>query len=254
MMSLPLVKYVLTGAVRDKLILSLLVLLAVGVSLAIFMGSAAFVEKDKFTVVFAGGGLRMAGVLGLVLFVVFYVRRSFESRDVEFLLSRPIGRVQFLLSLAAAFSILAVLLGLAEGAALLALRPNGFGEGYMLWVISVIAENIIIVNTALFFSMILTSSATAAMVTFAFYVLARMMGQILGIIDGIGHKASMQVLEIIMQGISMVMPRLDLMGQTSWLIFGVDQGANLGFVLMQGFIFTFLILMAAIVDLIRRQF
>ncbi|HBR68524.1 MAG TPA: hypothetical protein DEA55_04015, partial [Rhodospirillaceae bacterium] len=68
---------VLTAAVRDKLVISLLVLLALGASMAVFMGSSAVIEQDRFAVVFASGGLRLASVLGLVLFVVFFVRRSF---------------------------------------------------------------------------------------------------------------------------------------------------------------------------------
>ena len=44
LISFPLVKYVLMGALRDKLVISLLVLLAIGSSLAVFMGSSAAEE------------------------------------------------------------------------------------------------------------------------------------------------------------------------------------------------------------------
>src|SRR5262245_40850313 len=111
-MSWPLVKYVLTAAFRHRLLISLLILLLVSVSLAIFMCSVARVEHTRFALVFAAGGLRLAGVTGLVLFAVFHIRRSFESKDVEFLLSRPVSRVQFLFSCAIAFILLGVIFGL----------------------------------------------------------------------------------------------------------------------------------------------
>lgn len=253
-MSWPLVKYVLTAALRDRLLASLIVLLLVGVSLSIFIGSGAVVEKNAFALVFAAGGLRFAGVMGLVLFVVFHVRRSFESKDVEFLLARPLGRTQFLLSFALAYIVLAAILGLAVGAALFVLGPQHLNPGFPLWVASIIAENIIMVCAALFFSMILSSAAGAAMVSFAFYVLARMMGQILGILDHGPKIIGNEFLSAVMQAISMITPRLDLMGQTSWLIYGPDTGIAYGFVLLQALIFAAMVLIASLVDLLRRQF
>jgi ABC-type transport system involved in multi-copper enzyme maturation permease subunit len=254
-MSWPLIKYVLTAAVRDRLIVSILVLLLLATSLAVFMASAAVSEQDQFAAVFTGGALRLLGVLGLVLFSVFFIRRSFDSKDIEFVLSRPVSRVQFLLSYAAAFSMLAILVGLAEGLCLFALSLDRFGEGHMLWIASIIVENMIMVNMALFLSMVLSSAATAALVSLAFYVLARMMGQILGIIDVGTGLPLYEGLEYAMLMVSAITPRLDLMGQTSWLVYGYQPGSvGLGFVITQGLVFMGLVLTAAIVDLRLKQF
>jgi len=105
MFSWPLVTYVLMAALRDRLIVSLIVLVAVGTSLSVFIGSSAILEKDQFALVFAAAGLRFAGVAGLVLFTVFYVRRAFDTKDIEFLLARPVSRFSFLFSHAVAFSV-----------------------------------------------------------------------------------------------------------------------------------------------------
>lgn len=253
-MSWNLVKYVLTAALRDKLVVSLIILILLGASLSVFLGSAAVTEQDQFSAVFAAGGLRIAGAFGLVLFVVFFMRRSFETKDVEFLLSRPIGRVEFLLSYATGFSILAVVMGLAQGVAIYALGPHLFSDGHVLWIISIITENIIMVNVALFFSMFLSSAATAAMTTFSFYVLTRMMGQILGIIYAQDAVSNVPILEMAVQMISTITPRLDLMGQTSWLIYGIGDHISFGFVIIQGLVFTALVLLASLMDLVLRQF
>jgi len=58
---------------------------------------------------------------------------------------------------------------------------------------------------------------------------------------------------MMMNMVSTLTPRLDLMGQTSWLVYGVDN-INLTFVLAQGAIFLFLILVIALIDLVVRQF
>jgi hypothetical protein len=252
-MSSHLVKYALMAAFRDRLVLALFLILILGSALAVFLGSAAVVEKDFFTTVFTGGILRITGVMGVVLFVVFFVRRAFDSKDVEFLLSRPIGRISFLLSYSLAFSIMAFFLSLAIGLCIYAVSPHMFSQGHMVWVLSIIVENIIMVNVALFFAMYLSSAATAAMCIAAFYVLARMMGQLLGIIDS-SLVPDIGAVSMAVQLISVITPRLDLMGQTSWLIYGVDTGFGLFSIMMQGLVFCFLILLAAMLDFTRRQF
>lgn len=252
-MSRPLVLYVLTAALRDRLVMAMIITLVVGTSLAVFLGSAAIAEKQQFAMVFAGAGLRLAGVLGLVLFTVFFIRRSFDARDVDFILSRPVSRVEFLLSYAAGLSLLALGMAAAQTLCLYIIGGNLFGPSHISWAVSIAFENIIMVNAALFFSMILSSAATAATATAGFYILARLMGQLLGIIDSTGKSTFIyNLMEYILQAISAVMPRLDLMAQTSWLIYG--EAVEISSILLQGAIFTILIITAALIDLVRRQF
>ncbi|MBP7721739.1 MAG: hypothetical protein KA155_04290 [Alphaproteobacteria bacterium] len=252
-MSRPLVLYVLTAALRDRLVMAMIITLVVGTSLAVFLGSAAIAEKQQFALVFAGAGLRLAGVLGLVLFTVFFIRRSFDARDVDFILSRPVSRVEFLLSYAAGLSLLALGMAAAQTLCLYIIGGNLFGPSHISWAVSIAFENIIMVNAALFFSMILSSAATAATATAGFYILARLMGQLLGIIDSTGKGTFIyNLMEYILQAISAVMPRLDLMAQTSWLIYG--EAVEISSILLQGAIFTILIITAALIDLVRRQF
>jgi hypothetical protein len=253
MISFPLISYVLLAALRDRLLPALFVTMAVLASLCIFTGSAAVVEGGQFAVVFTAGALRFVSVLGLVLFVVFHIRRSFENKDVEYLLSRPVSRVSFILSHAVAFSLLAVITALIVVGVVMAFMPFGLIDRTMFWGASVAAELIIIVNVALFFSMVLPSATTGVLATLALYTLARMMGEILGIIDHDLVSHLMRGLGWIMQGVSLILPRLDLMGQTSWLVYG-KPAITLGFIGAQTVIYTGLALMAAIIDLTRRQF
>lgn len=253
-MFINLIQYVLKGALRDRLLLSLLLLLVLGTSLSIFTGSSAAVEKIQFTQVFAAGGLRIIGIAGLVLFVVFFIRRSFDARDVEYLLSRPVGRMQFLLAYAAGFSILALMTGVAQALCLYFLDMKNFDSGAFLWSFSLIVENIIMVNTALFFAMFLSSPVSATMSVFGFYVLSRMMGQILGILTLTAQSGIMEGLAYTMQLVSVVTPRLDLMAQSSWLLYGAESGVGYGYISLQGILFSALVLSATMIDLVKRQF
>lgn len=253
-MVLTLIRYVLKAAIRDRLVLSVMAAMVLGCSLSVFLGSSAVVEQDQFSLAFASAGLRLTGMIGIVLFIVFFIRRSIESRDLEFLLSRPVGRIEFLLSYAAAFSLIAIMVTLAQTLGLYIMGPHFFGEGAMLWCVSIMIENIIVANTAFFFALFLSSAASASLAVIGFYVLGRMMGQILGIIEAGGNGQITQVLEQVMNFISIITPRLDLMGQTSWLIYGPQGDVGLSFLFIQGIFCCTLVLTAALLDLIRKQF
>ena len=155
MISASLTKYVITAAFRDRLLVSMLVIFAIAISLSTFFGSAAINEKQEFTAVFAAGSIRMLNIFGLCLFVVFFIRRSFEAREIEYMLTRPIGRIKFLLSYAIGFSIIAVFFGLISGLCIYFLEPKSFSSGHIMWMFSICIENVIMVNAALFFAMIL---------------------------------------------------------------------------------------------------
>lgn len=253
-MSWPLVRYVLTAALRDRLILVCVLSLVVGASLSLFLGSAALTEKAQFVQVFAASGLRLAGLLCLVLFVISYIRRSFETRDIDYLLSRPLGRVTFMISHAVAFSVLALCVATAVSLAVIGAVPRTFGEGQVLWGVSLGIEYIVIANTAFFFSMVLPGVPSGAMAVTGLYVLARLIGQLLGIAAAYPDMPGAAFFSGIMNLISIFIPRLDLMAQSAWLVYGVDKTIGFGFVFGQGAVFTILVVLAASVDLIRRKF
>lgn len=250
-MSPSLIAYVWSAAIRDKLIISMLVLIILSASMSFFMASAAMTEQNQFTAVYMAGSLRILSILGLVLFTVFFIRRSFEAKEIEFLLSRPISRVSFILSHALALSLIAIVISLACACVLFFSSLGVNHEGFLLWVLSVCVEAIIMVNVSLFFAMFFTSSVSAVLGVMAFYVLGRMIGQVLGILDA---RTQFEGLEITMKGISALTPRLDLMGQTSWLIYGVDNYTDITMAFVQISAFIFLVICAALIDLVLRQF
>lgn len=252
--SLPLVRYILKAAVRDRFLLSLFLMAALGISIAVFIGSSAVIESEKFALVFAAAGLHFSGVLGLLLFAVFYIRRAFDTRDVDYMLARPLSRHAFLLSHSLAFSILALITAFFVVLAVAIVSPHQDMAGLVLWGSSLAAEYIIVINAALFFSMVISTAVGGAMATAGLYVLARLMGEILGILETGAHESAYKLMAGVMYGISLVIPRLDLMAQTTWLLYGPGDGIGFLFIFSQCIVFTALLITAALIDLIRRQF
>lgn len=254
-MSLPLVKYVLIAAFRDRLFISTLIFAAVIISLSIFLGSSAVTEQNTFVLVFGSGGLRIAGVVALILFICSYVRRAFDAREIDYLLSRPLSKPVFLFSHIAAFIFIAILIGIMVAGCVFALAGGNVHEGFWLWSAGLLMEFTIMACIALFFSLFLGSLTTSALMCGAFYILARLIGQIIGIIEAPLTTGKFGfILEPIMMLISIVIPRFDLIGQTSWLVYGPDDTVGFGFIILQGVLFSVLVISASLLDLLRKQF
>lgn len=250
----PLFRYIMMAALRDRLILSIVGLMLVVVSLSIFFGATVITEQDQFVRTFAAFGVRLFGVVALVLFVVTYVRRSFEGRDVDYLLSRPIGRIRFILTHAAGFSFLAVLAAVFLGGVVAFLQMHNINAGLLSWWLSIGLEFVIMANVAMFFAFVMTSQTVCLIMIFAFYLLSRLIGEILGILQKGGQTGVMGLLSKIMEMISIFVPRLDLMGQTKWLLYGVPETLSLPFIMGQGIVFLLVIIGATVLDMHRRQF
>ncbi len=252
----PLFRYILMAAGRDRFVWGLLGVLAITVSLSNFFGASVITEQNEFASTFAAFGFRLFGVTCVVMFIGTYIRRCFENRDIDFLLSRPIGRMQFVFTHAAAFSTLAILTALVMGGTILGLEKHGAEAGFYLWWVSIMVEFLIMANVAMFFAFVITSSTACLLAIFSFYLLCRLMGDILGIMQN--HSVELQgkylAMSKIMEAISMFIPRLDLMGQTKWLIYGPSSEITYAFLLGQGAVFASLIIAATAIDMHRRQF
>ena len=248
------VKYILAAAARDKILISFLLFMAVGISLSVFLGSAAVTEKDQFSIVFAASALRLGSLFTLVLFTVFYIRKSFDTRDVEYMLTKPINRLQFLTGNALAFTLLSFIIAALSSIIIFLMPISGDIEGTLTWSLSLFIELVLMSNIALFFSFVLTSAVSATLMSLAFYSLARMIGGILGVIAAETQTGAMLLMEKIMLVISIIIPRLDLMGQGSWLLYGVQDGVNWVFIITQGIVFLGFIFSATLIDFKRKQF
>ncbi len=249
-----LVAYIMTTALRDRLFLAFLVLTALAASMAVFIGETAVVEKRELSVVYVATATRLILIAGLVLFVCFHIRRSFESREVELMLSRPISRTNFVFAYVVSLVVLSlvavIIAAIVVGAVT---RPDP--AGLLRWSMSLLLECVIMAMTALFFALALTSAVANVLACFGFYVLARMIGLLTGIAQTTPDEAVLlRFVGWVMEAISVVIPRLDLFGQTAWLIYGV--GGEVGFLViaLQGLVFAPLVAAAAVFDIQRWQF
>lgn len=260
-MSPALVSYTLKAALRDRLVRVILVFYALIAAVSLFIGSTAVLEDNQFAIIFAASGIRFAAALGAVLFVSFYIQRSYATKDIDFILSRPLSRTSFVASQAVAFFIIAGLIGLAAFATLFVLTGFHLTSGLFYWALGLVIEVTLITNIAMFFSMTLTSSVASVAASFGFYTLARMTGTLLGIVNISQDYGTIFIFfGWVMKAVTVILPRFDLLVQSSWLIYGTDghvsvsTPVSLVYMGCLGVFFTLFVVLATIIDLKRKEF
>lgn len=250
-------RYVLLTAIRDRFPVAILVALVAITALGVLIAASTLAEGAQTGLAFIGEFDRAALVLGLVTFVCFHVRGLHETREIEAILSRPISRIAFVVAYYSAFAVLAAVLSLLTAPLMMAaLGANGIGLA--MWVASLVLEMWITLSLALFCAMALSSATAAVMVTLGFYLLGRTARFFLAIaVSGTGasdQEGINQGAHGVMAIIAAIMPRLDLFGQSRWLIYGPGGGWGVGILLLQTAIYVPLLLAATARDLEVRRF
>ena len=255
MLSLPLVRFTATAIRRDRIVQLVLVLMALGVMTAMFLGGAAVTEQKAYTVAASATILRIIAVLGLVVFISFFLRRSFESREIDYLLATPLTRTKLLASFAAAFMLLALLLTAAIGICVGVLSGK-FSAGWLLWTSSAAVELMITAMITLFFACVLRSATVATLCSLGYYTLARMMGVMIGIVEAkldVGRPL-FDFMGLVVQMLAKITPRFDLMSQSAWLVYNDATGLAYWILPVQLVVFVLLFFVCAAFDLRRVQF
>lgn len=256
------IRYTILTAMRDWLYLGILVLSLGSVFLSTFLGGTAVVEQGLMSMAYMGGSCRMIMAIGLILFVCFHVRRSFDNKEVELILTRPISRVSFVFAYYLAFAFLSFTMILPLMFLFLFLLKIGYVwgsySGVLFWGLSFYFETLILIGFAFFASLILSSAVSAVLGTFAFYFLGRIFGFFLISINNpisLTHasywgKFTEQILNII----GIFLPRLDMFAKSEWLTYGVMDYQQFLMFFITSAIYIPLLITMAVFDFVRKEF
>lgn len=249
-------RYVLITAARDRLFLALAAGLAVIAYLSWFLSSTAAAEPFAMAVSYFGAAARMWLNLGFIVFISFHVRRLYETREIDVMLTKPLSRAALIGGFYAGFLVLAALLLAPVAFGLLMLRVPS-GEGYGIWMLSLGLELSMVVALTLATAIVLKSAVASVLGAFGFYVLSRMVGYFLGSAEAMQPKPDEWLALVAKHAIiwlSALMPRFDFFAQTEWLVYGVAERAQIAHFVIQAAIYAPLLYAVAVYDTYRKQF
>ena len=237
---LTIARFTLLEARHGKLVwICLLACLLLGAT-SYFVHAMSLIEADVSAISIVAPLARLTGVAIVGVFVIAGTCRILEERGLDGILSAPVSRNQWLtgrwLGLAGAAIFVACFVALP----LFAYAPF---DAAAQWTVSLAAELMLVVALGLMLSVSLARMPAALLGLAAFYLCARTIGVIsllhssglpalaLASADGStnsvpGYATLSDIGGLLINGLSLILPRLDLMSQTNWLL--SDARAGLG--------------------------
>jgi len=225
---------------------------AAAVVLAAFLSQVALTESLPLQAALVAALLRACGAFLVAVTVASSTAREVADKGLELMLSLPLSRTTQYLGRWMGHAASAVLVALAFSLPLLLWSaPVAVAH----WALSLALELALIAALALFFSMAFGQLLPAVAATAAFYLLARALGTIQSIAQGSLFEASwpQRTAQWLIDAIAFVLPRLDAMTRTDWLLYGVPQSGDYVAALAGLALYTLLLLAAGLIDLQRRN-
>ncbi len=251
---LPIARYTLVEALRNRLLWLALILVAAGLAFTQFLQQVSITESNQIQTALLAALLRAGAVFMLAAFVVTSMVREFNDKVMELILSRPIRRSSYFFGKLAGYGAVALALALIFSLPLVLFAP---AAQVALWGLSLACELLIVTALALFCVLSLTQVMSALAAVAGFYLLARSISalQVMAanpLSDSLGM--GQQLVNFIVDAIAFLLPGLDRMTQTGWLIYGGPSPAEIMQVLAQTAVYALLLCGAALFDLQRKNF
>ncbi len=248
-----LAKSILLEAVRNRLLWLAVVVVLVALGLAQFLNQVAITESRAIQTALLAAMLRVAVVFIVAAFVITSMVRESTDKVTELLLSLPAPRATYFFGKFAGYAGVAAAL-----AAFVALPLALFASpgGLAVWTISLLCELLIMTAVSLFCVLSLTQVVPAFAATAGFYLLSRSMAA-MQIIAGAALQdptLTDRLVNAAVELIALLLPTLDRMTQTTWLLESPPGAGALGAILAQTAFYLALIGAAALFDLYRKNF
>jgi hypothetical protein len=245
------------SALRDRVWLSLWLLMVLVALLAFLFGAMAMVEQHETIIIFASSSLRLTGCLVVILYMSFVIQRQRDHKEIEAYLVRPLARWQLLFSY---WLCSLVLIGLVVSSSIVVMVIWGVAwRPLLIWSSSFALELSMVASFTVACSLVLRHNVAAILSTLAFYMLARMSGYFLlmleqfilaGKVKSVFGISANSVLSYIIY----IVPRLDLFTRSEWLLSVADHPLPLSLLGLQTITSTFFIGCMVWCDMVRRPY
>lgn len=250
-------KYIFLTASRDFLFASILTLLSLNAFISYFFGNISLVEQKETAVELFAGSSKHLIIFGFIIFISFYIKRAKDNKEVQFILSKPISRTEFFLSIFLSKALLGLLVvGFFSLLNIILYRQNLLNIA--VFGLSLFLEVGLITSFTLAVSMIVSSPVVSSLMSLGFYILSNTMGYILSFINSKSFDTNLNsVLQVLLvkviKFISFFIPRLDLITKSDWIVYTLPSISKLSFLFTINLIFTLLFILIGIIDLMKKE-
>ena len=225
----------------------------VSLCLAAFLSEVAVIEARALQLAIVASLLRACVVFLIAAHVANSVLREMNDKGLELMLSLPLTRSAQYLGRLAGFAACGALLAVLLAAPLLLwASPTAVAA----WALSLALEVALVAAVSLFFAMSLGQLVPAIAATAGVYLLARSMASIQAIANSplAEPSAAHQVARWGVEGVALVLPGLDAVTRTEWLLYGPPDARAYLAALAALLIYGALVVAAGLFDFYRSSF
>ena len=247
-------RYTLLEAIRTRLphlVAAVVVLLG---ATSLFVHAIAVTESTRMQVGIYASSMRLASVFIASLYVLASVTREFNDKGLDIALALDLPRSHYILGKLAGFLVVGICLAAAASLPLAILVSP---EAALQWGLSLALELGIVIALSLFCTVTFRQLIAAASFVMAFYLLARTLTAIrlMGAHPLTGADSPGQhVIQLLAEGMALVMPALDTWTQTAWLVNHQANWLDIGALCGQGIVYIAFLAAAAMFDFYRKNF
>jgi len=251
---LPIARYTLLEALRNRLLWLALILVAAGLAFTQFLQQVSITESNQIQAALLAALLRLGAVFMLAGFVVTSMVREFNDKVMELILSRPLRRSSYFVGKLAGYTAVALALALIFSLPLALFAPVA---RVALWGASLTCELLLVTAFALFCVLSLTQVMSALAAVAGFYLLSRSISALqIMVANPLSDTYSLgqEVVNRVVDAIAFLLPGMDRMTQTAWLTYDAPTAADSAQLLAQTAAYVLLLCGAALFDLQRKNF
>jgi hypothetical protein len=227
-------------------------LVVAALGLAAFLAQVALTETRELQAAFAAALLRAGGAFLLATHIAAGIVRESNDKVQELALALPISRGQYFVGKLCGFTAVGAALSAAFAAPMLLWAAPG---AVAAWGVSLAFELLLVAAASLFFALALVSVVPALAATFGLYLLARAIAAIQLLARGsLAEETWTQALaRYSVDGVALLLPRLDAVTRSDWLLYGAPGAAEFGAALGALALYSVLLVAAGLFDFYRRN-
>ena len=244
--------FTLLEALRCRLLLLMLTVVAGLFGLAQFLGELSITETRQAQASITGSLLRVFSICATCLFVASSVLRELDDKGLDLILSLPLPRHAYLFGKLTGFAGFSLCVAVLAALPLFLYAP---AAAVGCWMLSLFCEQLLLAAFSLLCLLAFANISLAFTSAMAFYLLSRSTEalRLLSSAPALVSDANSQVLmNFLVNALALLLPDLHAFTRSEWLVYGVDAGA-VGTVLIQTLVYLPILLSAGLFDLYRKN-
>ena len=245
--------FTLLEALRSRLLLSMILVMAGLFGLAEFLGELSITETREIKAAVTASLLRLFTIATLCLVALGSGLRELDGKGLELILSLPLPRHAYLFGKLTGFAAVSLFTAVLSG---LLLTLYAAPVLAWCWALSLFLELVLLTCFSMLCLLTFADITRSCLSVMAFYLLSRSM-ETLSLMSADPVLTSSSVLQefmaLLVQALALLLPDLHAFTVSDWLVHGVGL-AELGKVLCQALLYLVILVSATLFDLYRKNF